>query len=58
MIGEASVVIAIAAPHRHEAFAAAQYAIDRLKEIVPIWKKENRADGSGEWVHPGAEGGA
>src|ERR1051326_8652520 len=48
-IGQASVVIAIAAPHRREAFEAAQYAIDRLKEIVPIWKKEVWSDGS-QWI--------
>lgn len=48
-IGQASVVIAISAPHRGEAFAAAQYAIDRLKEIVPIWKKEVWSDGS-QWI--------
>ncbi|HID87231.1 MAG TPA: molybdenum cofactor biosynthesis protein MoaE [Anaerolineae bacterium] len=39
-IGEASVAIAVAAPHRAEAFEACRYAVDRLKEIVPIWKKE------------------
>ncbi len=48
-IGEASVVIAIASPHRAEAFAAGQYAIDRLKQIVPIWKKEVWSDGS-QWI--------
>jgi molybdopterin synthase catalytic subunit len=48
-IGQASVVIAVAAPHRGEAFAAAQYAIDRLKKIVPIWKKEVWSDGS-QWI--------
>ena len=48
-IGQASVAIAVAAPHRSEAFAAAQYAIDRLKEIVPIWKKEVWGDGS-QWI--------
>jgi molybdopterin synthase catalytic subunit len=48
-IGQASVAIAIAAPHRGEAFAAAQYAIDRLKQIVPIWKKEVWSDGS-QWI--------
>src|SRR5216684_6298068 len=47
-IGQASVAIAVAAPHRGEAFEAAQYAIDRLKEIVPIWKKEVWSDGS-QW---------
>ena len=48
-IGEASVVIAIASPHRGEAFAAGQYAIDRLKQLVPIWKKEVWSDGS-QWI--------
>lgn len=51
-IGESSVAIAVSAPHRHEALAACAYAIDRLKEIVPIWKKEVWTDGE-EWVRPG-----
>jgi molybdopterin synthase catalytic subunit len=48
-IGEASVIIAVAAPHRREALAACAYAIDRLKEIAPIWKKELYADGA-SWI--------
>ena len=48
-IGEAAVVIAVGAPHRAEAFAACQYAIDRIKEYVPIWKKEYFEDGE-VWV--------
>lgn len=48
-IGEASVVISVASPHRGEAFAACQHAIERLKEIVPIWKKEHYADGA-TWI--------
>ena len=44
-IGETSVIVAASAPHRAEAFAAGRYAIDRLKEIVPIWKKEFFAEG-------------
>jgi len=48
-VGEASVAIAVAAPHRREAFEAARYAIDRLKEIVPIWKKEFY-EGGEEWI--------
>jgi molybdopterin synthase catalytic subunit len=40
-IGEASVVIAVSAAHRAAAFAACHFAIDRLKEVVPIWKKEH-----------------
>lgn len=51
-IGEASVAIAVSAPHRHQALAACAYAIDRLKETVPIWKKEVWTDGE-EWVRPG-----
>ncbi len=45
-IGEDAVVIAVAAPHRPEAFAACRFAIDRLKDIVPIWKKEHTDDGA------------
>lgn len=39
-VGEISVAVAVSCPHRAEAFAACQYAIDRLKEFVPIWKKD------------------
>ena len=52
-LGEASVVLAVSTPHRKDAFAAGQWLIDRLKESVPIWKQENWADGTSEWVHPG-----
>jgi molybdopterin synthase catalytic subunit len=52
-VGEVSVAVAVSCPHRAEAFAACRHAIDRLKELVPIWKKENWADGTNEWVHPG-----
>jgi molybdopterin synthase catalytic subunit len=52
-VGDVSVAVAVSCPHRAEAFDACRYAIDRLKELVPIWKKENWADGSTEWVHPG-----
>jgi molybdopterin synthase catalytic subunit len=48
-IGEASVVIAVSAAHRAPAFAACQFAIDRLKEVVPIWKKEH-FDGGAVWI--------
>ena len=48
-IGEASVVIAVGAPHRDEAYAASRLAIDTLKLRVPIWKKERYADGE-EWI--------
>jgi molybdopterin synthase catalytic subunit len=52
-VGAVSVAVAVSCPHRAQAFEACRYAIDRLKELVPIWKKENWADGSTEWVHPG-----
>jgi molybdopterin synthase catalytic subunit len=45
-IGEASVVVSVSSPHRAEAIAACQWGIDRLKESVPIWKKEHAADGT------------
>jgi molybdopterin synthase catalytic subunit len=44
-VGEVALAIAVASSHRKEAFAACQYAVDRIKEIVPIWKKEIREDG-------------
>ena len=46
VVGEASVVISVASPHRDAAFEACRYAIERIKEIVPIWKKEHYADGA------------
>jgi molybdopterin synthase catalytic subunit len=48
-IGETAVVIALSAAHRVQLFDALHYAIDRLKVIVPIWKKEVWSDGTGEW---------
>ncbi len=53
-IGEVSVAVAVASPHRKDAFEAGQYAMDRLKQIVPIWKREVWADGEAEWVKPDA----
>ena len=52
-IGEASVAIAVSSPHRADAFAGCRHAIERLKEEVPIWKKEIREDGS-IWVGVGS----
>jgi molybdopterin synthase catalytic subunit len=52
-LGDVSVAVAVSTPHRQQAFEAGRYLIDRLKEVVPIWKKENWADGTTEWVHPG-----
>jgi molybdopterin synthase catalytic subunit len=49
-VGEASVVIAVAAAHRAEAFEACRQAIERLKHDVPIWKKEALIDGEARWV--------
>lgn len=50
-VGEVSVAVATSCPHRGDAFDACRYVIDTLKELVPIWKKENAPDGTGEWVH-------
>jgi molybdopterin synthase catalytic subunit len=50
-VGEVSVAVAVSCPHRGQAFDAARFAIDTLKELVPIWKKENAPDGTAEWVH-------
>ncbi|HET9708535.1 MAG TPA: molybdenum cofactor biosynthesis protein MoaE [Gemmatimonadales bacterium] len=49
---EASIGIAAAAPHRAAAFAACRYMIEQVKERLPVWKKELRADGSVLWVDP------
>ena len=49
-IGDISVAIAVACPHRAQAYEASRHAIEQLKKIVPIWKKENWADGTSEWV--------
>ena len=50
-IGESSIVIAVAAPHRHAAFEACAYAMDRVKAEVPVWKKEFFTDGADHWVN-------
>jgi len=49
-VGDISVLVAVGCPHRAEAFAACQYAIDTLKHNAPIWKKEHWVDGSTSWV--------
>jgi molybdopterin synthase catalytic subunit len=54
-VGEASVAVAVSTAHRQAAFEAGQWLIDTLKEVVPIWKKENWVDGTTEWVHPGLD---
>ena len=48
-VGETSVVIAVSTPHRDACYAASRFAIDTLKERVPIWKKEQYADGADAW---------
>lgn len=48
-IGEASVAIAAASAHRADAFAACRYAIERIKQIVPIWKREH-VEGGDVWI--------
>ena len=52
-VGETSVVIAVSAPHRHDALAACREAIDELKERVPLWKKEVY-EGGEEWIGRGS----
>lgn len=51
-LGESSVIIAVAAGHRAEAFEACRWLIDTLKQEVPIWKREVWADGTTTWVDP------
>ena len=48
-IGQASIVIAAASPHRADAFAACRYTIERVKQIVPIWKREH-FEGGDVWL--------
>jgi molybdopterin synthase catalytic subunit len=49
-IGEASVAIAVASPHRAEAYEASRYVIEQLKQRVPVWKREGYVDGETGWV--------
>ncbi len=52
-IGETSLLVAVSSPHRKDAFEACHWCVDRIKEVVPVWKKEHWSDGSA-WVegHP------
>lgn len=52
-LGDASVAIAVAHPHRAPAYEASRYVIEQLKQRVPIWKLEYYVDGSREWVGTG-----
>lgn len=51
-VGEASIAIAAAAPHRAQAFDACRFVIEEVKRRIPVWKKELRVDGSEVWVDP------
>ena len=51
-VGEASIAIVAAAPHRAEAFAACRHIIEEVKRRLPMWKKEHRLDGTTAWVDP------
>ena len=51
-VGEASIAIVTAAPHRAQAFESCRYVIEEVKRRVPVWKKELRADGTEVWVDP------
>lgn len=51
-VGEASIAIVAAAPHRDEAFSACRYVIEEIKKRLPIWKKELHADGTATWADP------
>jgi len=49
-VGEVSTVIAVATPHRGEAYEASRYIIEEIKKRLPVWKKENYVEGDSEWV--------
>ena len=49
-VGEAALVVAVSAAHRQEAFAAAALLVDEVKDRLPVWKRQQFADGTDEWV--------
>ena len=51
-VGQASIAIVAAAPHRAQAFEACRYVIEGVKQRIPVWKKELRVDGTEVWVDP------
>lgn len=53
-IGDAAIVVEVAAAHRREAFRACEFVVDEVKKRVPIWKHERYADGASAWVHAGS----
>jgi len=50
-VGESSVIIAVSSPHREHAFTACRFAIEQIKILVPIWKKEFWEEGGDHWVN-------
>jgi len=50
-VGDVSVAVACSAPHRADAFEACRHGIERIKQDVPIWKKESLTTGEAEWIH-------
>lgn len=54
-IGDDAVAVVVSSAHRAEAFVAGRWIMDRIKQVVPIWKHEFWADGSDEWVGPGED---
>lgn len=51
-LGAIAVAVVTASAHRGAAFAAGQWIMDTIKEVVPIWKRENWSEGGADWVHP------
>jgi molybdopterin synthase catalytic subunit len=51
--GEASLAVAVSSAHRKASFEAAEWLIDEVKRVVPVWKQEISPDGETHWVHPG-----
>ncbi len=49
-LGEASVIVAVVAPHREAAYEASRYVIEAIKQRLPIWKEEHYADGTSAWL--------
>jgi molybdopterin synthase catalytic subunit len=49
-VGEASIAISVASPHRAEAYEASRYVIEQIKQRVPVWKREGYVEGEREWV--------
>jgi len=54
-VGEVSTAIAVATPHREEAYEASRYIIEEIKDRLPIWKREHYLDGDSDWVGSGSK---